>query len=204
MSTEKETYTERLVSLETAWWKRLLDVQRPYRRHLQRLRLGFVLDVGCGLGRNLINLGGSGAGVGVDHNAASVGVARSRGLTAFVPEEFEKSEYARAGRFDTILLAHVAEHMQLHEVASLLKSYLGYLRPGGRVVLITPQERGFRSDPTHVAFMDFAALAVVAEQAGLTVDSRYSFPFPRWIGYIFTHNEFVTICVKPHSAQASE
>ncbi len=45
---------------------------------LTRINPGFVLDVGCGLGRNLANIGGY--GVGVDHNSESVAVACSRGL----------------------------------------------------------------------------------------------------------------------------
>jgi len=51
-------------------------VQAPYRRNLRRL-VGdrAVLDVGCGIGRNLANLGpGS---VGVDHNAHSWPTATS-------------------------------------------------------------------------------------------------------------------------------
>ena len=197
MVTEKHNYTEHLVGLES-WWKRLLDVQRPYRRHLQRLRLGFVLDIGCGLGRNLANLGGR--GVGVDHNRHSVGIARSRGLTAFTPEEFQRSEYAQEGRFDSLLLAHVAEHMEKEDVVNLLRDYLVYLSPGGRVVIITPQESGFRSDRTHVEFANFDTVAAIAERTGLVVERQYSFPFPRSFGYIFKYNEFVTICRKQAAA----
>ncbi len=196
--TEKESYTERLISLESKW-KRLLDVQRPYRMHLQRLQLGFVLDLGCGLGRNLVNLGGRGAGVGIDHNPRSVDVALSRGVLAFTPEEFQGSEYAREARFDAILLSHVVEHMERSEVVTLLNAYLTYLRPGGRVVFITPQERGFRSDPSHVTFTDFAALTEIAKEAGLTVERQYSFPFPRSIGHVFKYNEFVALCRKPET-----
>ena len=73
-------YAERLQRLEGARWKKLLDVQRPYRWNLQRLELGRVLDIGCGIGRNLLNLGDD--SVGVDHNVDSVAAARARGLTA--------------------------------------------------------------------------------------------------------------------------
>jgi SAM-dependent methyltransferase len=199
MNTDKESYTERLIGLESGW-KRLLDVQRPYRRHLQQLRLGFVLDLGCGLGRNLVNLGGGPAGVGIDHNPRSIDVARSRGLLAFTPEEFRGSAYAREARFDAIILSHVAEHMKREEVVNLLRAYLVYLRPGGRVVLITPQERGFRSDPTHITFIDFAETAAIAREVGLELEKQYSFPFPRSVGRIFTHNEFVTLCRKPETS----
>jgi DNA primase len=39
---------KRLRAGDPVWWKQLLDVQRPYRWHIRRLELGFVLDVGCG------------------------------------------------------------------------------------------------------------------------------------------------------------
>ena len=76
-STEGAAYADRLERLETVWWKRALDVQRPYRWNLRRLDPGFTLDIGCGLGRNLSHLDGN--GVGVDHNPDSVAIARSRG-----------------------------------------------------------------------------------------------------------------------------
>ncbi|MGA7990804.1 MAG: class I SAM-dependent methyltransferase [Thermoanaerobaculia bacterium] len=192
MSTKEARYTQRLLSQST-WWKRLLDVQRPYRRHLQHLRLGLVLEVGCGIGRNLINLGGRGSGVGVDHNAYSVAVARSRGLIALTPEEFRASPYAEERGFDSLLLSHVVEHLHVDGAAALLREYLGYLRPGGRVVLITPQEAGYKSDRTHLTFVDHRLAALLLEGCGLEISRQYSFPLPRFFGWLFKYNEFVTI-----------
>jgi 2-polyprenyl-3-methyl-5-hydroxy-6-metoxy-1,4-benzoquinol methylase len=194
LGTEGKDYAQRLRTLESVWWKRLLDVQRPYRRHLQSLDLGFVLDIGCGLGRNLCHLNGN--GVGVDHNPDSIREARSRGLRAFLPPEFSNSEYAAHGRFDTILCAHVVEHMHRNEAQALLAPYVPFLRDGGQLVLITPQEAGFRSDPTHVEFCDLSALAQVAIALGLRTDRAYSFPFPRVMGHLFKYNEFVSIARK--------
>ena len=74
-STRDAAYTERLAGLD-AWWKRLLDVQRPYRNYLRSLRPGRFLEVGCGLGRNLHNARGFADGLGIDHNPTSVEVAR--------------------------------------------------------------------------------------------------------------------------------
>lgn len=181
-------YSRRLQRLEGARWKQLVDVQAPYRWRLRRLRLGRTLDVGCGLGRNLAHLGA--AGVGVDHNATSVAVARSRGLRAWTSGEFPGSGDAAPGAYDALLLAHVVEHMGEADAEELLRAYLPYLRSGGRVVLVTPQEKGFASDDTHVRFVDLQGLDRLSRALGLVPVSRSSFPLPRTWGRVFTYNEF--------------
>jgi SAM-dependent methyltransferase len=193
-ATAGDDYAERLKTLEHASWKQRLDVQRPYRWNIRRLNLGRVLDVGCGIGRNLAHLQGN--GVGVDHNSAAIAEARSRGLVAFTTDEFHQSEYARPGAFDSLLLAHVAEHVS-HDVAlEILREYLPYLRPGGRVVFICPQEKGWTTDATHVRFVDFEGLRRLAEDLDLTVERRLSFPFPRPAGRVFPYNEFILVATK--------
>ena len=194
MKTEDREYTERLQQLEGPLWKKLLWVQLPYRWNIRRLHRGLTLEIGCGIGRNLLHLAGH--AVGVDHNPESVAIARSRGLEAFTPSQFEASPFCITGRFDGLLLAHVAEHMTATDAAQLLGKYLALLRAGGQVTIITPQERGFRSDPTHVEFLGFDELRQIADASGLRTVLQYSFPFPRWAGRWFTYNEFVSVSVK--------
>ena len=201
VSTKDEQYTARLLS-QRAWWKRVLDVQRPYRMHLRHMDLGVVLDIGCGVGRNLINLGKGSGNVGVDHNPHSVAVARSYGLNAFTPRDFARSRHARPNAFDALLLAHVVEHMPYEDVMVLVNDYIGYLRPGGRLVMITPQEVGYRSDPTHVQFVDFELSRRMISDLGLKILKQYSFPFPRVMGKLFIYNEFVTISARPDPSEA--
>ena len=190
-TTESAEYAQRLTQLESVWWKRWLDVQRPYRWNLRRMRPGYTLDVGCGIGRNLSHIDGQ--GVGVDHNMTAVATCRSKGFVAFTPDDFLQSEYNRPARFDSLLCSHVVEHMTIDEATTMLRDYLPTVRPGGKVILITPQERGFRSDHTHVAFADFSYLDELIEKLGLVRRSRRSFPFPRVAGKVFTYNEFVVV-----------
>jgi len=196
VATHGEDYAERLIKLQTARWKQWIDVQALFRWNLRRLVPGFTLDLGCGIGRNLLHLRGQ--SVGIDVNEHCVRAAKARGLTAFTPVEFRRSaEYNRPGRFDAILLAHVAEHMTEDQVVALLGEYQGLLRPGGQLILISPQEAGFRSDATHVELMDFARLARISDRLGFQTERSFSFPFPRWVGRLFTYNEFVVVSRKP-------
>lgn len=187
--TTDPAYAERLAAIEGAWWKRY--VPNPYRWNLRRMKLGRVIEPGCGIGRNLGYLNGN--GVGVDHNAAAVAMCRQRGLTAYTPDEFDRSPDAVFSSYDTLLCAHLLEHLSEPEAVALVAHYRAYVRPGGQVVFITPQERGQRSDVTHVRFCDFAALRSIATAAGLEVRRERSFPLPRWAGRWFVYNEFVMV-----------
>ena len=191
--TRGERYAERLAASVTPrrGWRKLLDPQRPYRWNIRRLKAGRVLDIGCGAGRNLAHLDGD--GVGVDHNPTSVAIARSLGLTAYSTDEFDRSADAVAGAYDTLLVAHVLEHMTSSEATALIERYLPYLAADGNVVAICPQRRGQRSDPTHVTYMPRAVIASVFADAGLEVRQSKSFPFPEFVGRVFAHNETVVV-----------
>jgi len=190
-TTRDAAYARRLSDLQSVRWKRALSVQRPYRWNLRRLHLGRTLDVGCGIGRNLENLDGN--GVGVDHNVEAVANCRARGFVAYTADGFPDSADAKRGDFTSLLFAHVLEHMGRDDATTLVREYLPYLARPGKVVCITPQERGHASDPTHVDFMDTDAIAGIVDDCGLAVERSYSFPFPRRFGRLFTYNEFVVV-----------
>ncbi len=194
-TTAAAPYAERLARLEGVWWKRVLDVQAPYRRNVRRLAPGRTLDVGCGLGRNLGHLGGN--GVGVDHNPAAVAECRRRGLVAYTTDEFADASEAVPGAFDHLLVAHVLEHLVPSAAIELLASYLPYVHGAGSIVVITPQEAGQRSDPTHLTFLDHDAVRALLAPLGLRVVEQRSFPLPRVVGRVFRHNEFVTVARVP-------
>jgi 2-polyprenyl-3-methyl-5-hydroxy-6-metoxy-1,4-benzoquinol methylase len=190
-STRDPAYAKRLETLEAKGWKQRLNVQAPYRWNLRRLHPGYTLDIGCGIGRNLTHLEGN--GIGVDHNADCVATARERGLNAYSPEDFLASGDSKIAGFDSLLIAHVVEHLDVSTTDDLVTTYAPYVREGGRIIVITPQEAGYRSDPTHVRFMDHAAVELLLSKHGWRIANKQSFPFPRVIGRVFPYNEFVVV-----------
>lgn len=193
--TQSPEYAERLLREQRAFWKVLLDVQMPYRWNLRRLKPGRTLEIGCGIGRNLGALGqGS---VGVDHNVAAVQVCRQFGYTAFTPGEFAGCAGRGGKGFDTLLFSHVLEHMSLREARRCVADYLPCLDEAGRIIMVTPQEAGFRSDSSHVEFMPFEKLSLILSELGFETRKAYSFPFPRWAGKVFRYNEFVVVGRRP-------
>lgn len=191
-TTEHEGYTTRLVRLQSGRVKTALAPVNPYRWNIRRLCRGRVLDVGCGIGRNLRYLGRQDA-VGVDHNEHSVDIVRALGYAAHTPRQFEENASALHGSFDTILVSHVLEHLEFDDAVTLVGSYLPALATNGRVVVICPQQRGYASDHTHVTYFDEPALRRLAAAIGLDVVKYRSFPLPRFLGGAWIYNEHILV-----------
>ena len=62
-------------------------------------------------------------------------------------------------------------------------------------MLITPQERGYASDDSHVHFVDGAELLRLMSGLGLRNTTTRSFPLPRALGRAFIYNEFIATAV---------
>ena len=93
-----------------------------------------ILDVGCGIHKHP-------GSIGVDRNAAS---------TADVLCDLDRFPYPFLdGCFDRIQATHVIEH--LSDVMRAMEEFHRLLRPGGRVLIVTPHYTDFSSycDPTH-------------------------------------------------------
>lgn len=192
-TTEGKDYAERLSRLSGAKWKQALDVQRPYRWNLKRLGLGKTLDVGCGIGRHLWHL--PEGSVGVDHNSHAIETAKeATGKEAFTVDDFMKNRPFKKNHFDSMLLAHVLEHVTTSQGKQIIKDYLPYV--SSRVVVICPQEKGFPTDETHINFLTHQDIEKTLESLGLVVVKSYSFPFHKTAGKVFTHNETIVIAEK--------
>lgn len=83
--------------------------------------------------------------------------------------------------------------MSESDAAALVRRYLPFVKPKGRIVFITPQEKGYASDETHVRFVGSEDIARLCSMIGIRLEMQRSFPLPRAAGRFFKYNEFVAV-----------
>lgn len=128
-----------------------------------------VLDLACGRGEFLQALG---RGVGVDVEEEMVTAARQAGLDVDLGDAFEYLA-GHEQSFDGVFSAHFIEHLSYEQAADLIAKAYAALRPGGLMVLVTPNaaslptlQRHFWWDATHVRMYDPALLTFMVKQTG--------------------------------------
>jgi SAM-dependent methyltransferase len=144
-----------------------------------------ILDLGCGMGTFTVEAAARGAtAFGVDpaaaavHAAAAVAVAEGQAGARFVRGDAANLPL-RDGCADVVLAADLTEHLDDVTLARVLREAARALRPGGRLVVYTPERQHFlerlrdagvlRQDPSHIGVRTAADLRAAVESAGLVV-----------------------------------
>lgn len=108
---------------------------------------GRLLDIGCGSGAGMIRMADLGWRVeGVDFDENALQLAASKGLEVRLGS-LEEQAYP-AGSFDAVVMNHVLEHVS--NPRRLLEECRRILKPGGRLVCITPNVTSW----CHALFKD--------------------------------------------------
>jgi 2-polyprenyl-3-methyl-5-hydroxy-6-metoxy-1,4-benzoquinol methylase len=135
-----------------------------------------LLDVGCGGGDFLALMGDLGWKVsGLETDPAAVARARARGLD--VREGRLEDATLDTDSFDAVTLAHVIEHV--HDPRRVLEECQRILKPGGTLVILTPNNRSWGSryfgrdwrglePPRHIHVFNVSSIKTLLEGTGLT------------------------------------
>lgn len=132
-----------------------------------------ILELGCGPGYLLEYLGRSGfnRAYGVDISQEQVALAKQRGVDAEAADVFAALDAAR-GSLDAVLAIDLLEHFTKDEGLRLCDAIRSSLRPGGRVILRTPNGSALLAGPivygdmTHMAIYNESSLGQLLAVAG--------------------------------------
>jgi SAM-dependent methyltransferase len=144
-------------------------------KYLARQKTGRFLDVGCGSGASLELAQSVGwSAEGVDFDPQAVANARQRGLSVHCGQLSDQG--FADGSFDLVLMSHVIEHV--HDPLTLLSECRRILRPGGTILLLTPNSASWGQHrftsacvdldpPRHLHIFNAQTLTTLARRAGL-------------------------------------
>jgi 2-polyprenyl-3-methyl-5-hydroxy-6-metoxy-1,4-benzoquinol methylase len=172
-------------------WQKLLSMViqlHPGRRaeldfsvmYLPSHRNGQLLDIGCGNGQALQSMADLGWQVkGVDFDPKAVQIAQKKGLEVRLGKVADQ-DYP-SDLFDAITMSHVIEHV--YDPLSLLSECRRILKPGGHLVVVTPNSgswghQRFRANwmhldpPRHLHVFNEQSLSRLMENASFRVVSR--------------------------------
>jgi SAM-dependent methyltransferase len=163
-----------------------------FRKWLPSAKNASILEVGCGWGKllHLFSALGYGNALGIDLSANQVNVARQIALNVELADGVEWLR-DKSAQFDLIVSLDVIEHMKKDEVLVFLERCVHALKPGGRLVLQTPNADspfGLQhryNDLTHELAFNPNLLGRLLRQAGLVgIEAREQEPVP--LGYSLT------------------
>ena len=116
-----------------------------------------IIDLGCGRGEWLEILQYQGYhAIGIDHNHSFIDECQKLKLKVQEEDIFSFLEQQDKNSFDVMTAFHIIEHLPLQKQVKLLDEVLRVLKPGGMMILETPNPENlligscyFYMDPTH-------------------------------------------------------
>ncbi len=146
---------------------------------------------------------------GVDFDPEAIENARRKGLTVHAGSLAEQAFPDES--FDVVVMSHIIEHV--HDPIAFLRHANRLLRPGGRIILATPNawslgHRLWEGDwvslatPYHLFIFNPLALARVLHEAGFS--RVFCSSEPRWADQAFVASRAVRRLghYEPHSSQS--
>jgi SAM-dependent methyltransferase len=156
--------------------------QALVKEHLRRYLSFFrgkkdVVDLGCGSGEFLELLKEEKIkALGIEDNPVFVAQARKRGLAVKKAKLQSFLKTCKAGSAGGFFISHVVEHLPPADMMEALSRIQKALRPGGVLVLITPNPlslgvmtHSFWRDPTHVRPYPLDFLVQLLESMGFEI-----------------------------------
>jgi O-antigen chain-terminating methyltransferase len=160
---------------DPAEMRQRLSVYLPFLSQVPGLATGdLLLDLGCGRGEWLALVKAQGyQGQGIDLNQQAVNHCQKQGLKVIAGEALAYLQTLGDASTAVITSFHLIEHLPFANLVRLLQESYRVLRPGGLLLLETPNpdnlrvsSRDFYLDPTHRHPLPSLTTQFLVEQAG--------------------------------------
>jgi O-antigen chain-terminating methyltransferase len=155
--------------------KSRLSVYAPFIKKVQSIHPDAVaLDLGCGRGEWLELLQDNQfSASGIDQDDGMLSACRSRGLNVQTGDAIAHLKSLPDDSLSIVSGFHIAEHLSLDDLQTLIKESLRILKPAGLLILEAPNTENlvvgtssFYLDPTHQRPLPSALLSFLAEHFG--------------------------------------
>jgi len=124
---------------ETHWWYKALHrlIFQTLEAELPNWREKEIVDVGCGTGAILKQLGNPEKNVGIDLAPEAISFCRQRGLNNVRQGDIRALPFADAS-FDAVICSSVLYHEWVSDVGEAVQEMHRILRPGGALLINVP------------------------------------------------------------------
>jgi SAM-dependent methyltransferase len=172
---------------------RFIGMNPDGQRAVQRFYLPYfakskrVVDLACGDGDFVALLLEQGVdALGVDADAKSCADAQTKNLPVICQNVFDYLAATPSATVDGVFCAHLVEHLAYPQVIELIRESARILRPGGRLILATPDCRSLFSH-LDMYYLHFG---------------HVSFYHPRLLSFLLEHGGFGSVAydVNPNTA----
>jgi SAM-dependent methyltransferase len=124
---------------ETHWWYKALHrlIFETLETELPDWRAKRIVDVGCGTGAILKQLGNPERNVGIDLAPEAISFCRQRGLNNVQQGDIHALPFPEAS-FDAVICSSVLYHQWVSDVEGAVREMHRVLRPGGSLLINVP------------------------------------------------------------------
>lgn len=114
---------------------------------------GEIVDLGCGVGEFLSYCKDKNrAAIGVDSNEFLIDICIKKGFKAIVDDVTNPVNLK--DKIKNAICDNVLEHLTINESDSFFKNLKNIMETEGTLIVIVPDKRGYKNDPTHKTFVE--------------------------------------------------
>lgn len=167
-----------------------------YPKILNQFNNGAIIDLGCGTGEFLKFADYKKRSItGIDNNPFLVQKCLDLGFDVRVDSVTKLETIER--KISNALCDNVLEHLEIEEIDTFFSEISSKLDETGTLVIIVPDKKGFKHDPTHKTFVNKEIISSFCEKYFLKLSKVFYHPINlKFVGSFFYLNMQVFVIKK--------